>query len=318
MTDHLTRVAEAVRDACAETCNEQHTIAERRPIPATICAMHIGHIDLPAIIASAPRPETVAWQPGLRPPSVFKTSDAGRQFVADYFANGLRRHDFSRYIKAHLAADFACALADGLHSMLAAAPEAVQVADYEAVIADYARLVRELDVALNGDDAARQASLCDLVAQVKSMKEDAKPAVPDGWPTEEMISAFAAEFSVYRQRETFGPAFRAALAAAPEAPQVAAARDVLAERQRQISVEGWTPEHDDEHADYKLSSAAGCYAMFTLAYPAGDPASFWPWDKSWWKPSADQRRNLIKAGALILAEIERLDRAALASAKGGA
>lgn len=90
----------------------------------------------------------------------------------------------------------------------------------------------------------------------------------------------------------------------------AAARDVLAERQRQVSIEGWTPEHDDAHADYKLSSAAGCYAMFTLAYPAGDPPSFWPWDKSWWKPSAAQRRNLIKAGALILAEIERLDRAA--------
>lgn len=60
MDDYLTSVAEAVRDACAETCNEQHTIAERRPIPATICAMHIGHIDLPAIIASVPRPETVS------------------------------------------------------------------------------------------------------------------------------------------------------------------------------------------------------------------------------------------------------------------
>ena len=41
--------------------------------------------------------------------------------MADYFASGLRRHDFSSYIKSRLAADFACALADGLHAMLAAA-----------------------------------------------------------------------------------------------------------------------------------------------------------------------------------------------------
>lgn len=61
--------------------------------------------------------EPVAWKPGKRPPSVFKTSEAGRQYVADFFANAMRRHDFSSYIKGHLAADFACALADGLHAM---------------------------------------------------------------------------------------------------------------------------------------------------------------------------------------------------------
>lgn len=92
--------------------------------------------------------------------------------------------------------------------------------------------------------------------------------------------------------------------------QTAAARDVLAERQRQISVEGWTPEHDDRYTTGALATAAGCYAMFTLAYPPGDPVSFWPWSPSWWKPSDESRRNLVKAGALILAEIDRLDRAA--------
>lgn len=39
-------------------------------------------------------------------------------------------------------------------------------ADYEAVLADHRRLVRELDVLLNGDGAAQQASLCDVVGQV--------------------------------------------------------------------------------------------------------------------------------------------------------
>ncbi|MHC9116245.1 hypothetical protein ACYTSF_18380 [Pseudomonas aeruginosa] len=111
----------------------------------------------------------------------------------------------------------------------------------------------------------------------------------------------------------------ALLAAAPgtEVPQ--AWLDVQAERKRQIEAEGWTPEHDDEHDDEHdtgaLASAAGCYAMFSLAYPAGDPSHFWPWDKSWWKPSPDGRRNMVKAGALILAEIERLDR--VAASQGG-
>ncbi|WP_273661657.1 hypothetical protein [Pseudomonas aeruginosa] len=105
------------------------------------------------------------------------------------------------------------------------------------------------------------------------------------------------------------------LAAAPgkEVPQ--AWLDVQAERRRQVEAEGWTPEHDDEHDTGALASAAGCYAMFSLAYPAGDPSHFWPWDKSWWKPSPDGRRNMVKAGALILAEIERLDR--VAASQGG-
>lgn len=87
--------------------------------------------------------------------------------------------------------------------------------------------------------------------------------------------------------------------------------DVVAERQRQIEQEGWTPEHDDEHVDTQLAGAAACYALATVAHWAAGPAiqQFWPWDHSWWKPSDDPRRNLVKSGALILAEIERLDRA---------
>lgn len=40
-------------------------------------------------------------------------------------------------------------------------------ADYEEVLADNRRLTRELDVLLNGDGAAKQAALCDIVAQVE-------------------------------------------------------------------------------------------------------------------------------------------------------
>lgn len=86
-----------------------------------------------------------------------------------------------------------------------------------------------------------------------------------------------------------------------------AARDILTERQRQISAEGWTPAHDDQHGDGSLASAAACYAM-AGAYRNYEPREHWRWNDSWWKPSSDPRRNLEKAGALILAEMERIDR----------
>jgi hypothetical protein len=101
---------------------------------------------------------------------------------------------------------------------------------------------------------------------------------------------------------------RAAEAAQPVALSDAA-RDVLTERQRQVSVEGWTPEHDDGHGEGVLAQAAGCYARWAFEgnrLPNWTPPD-WPWDDEWWK-AGDPRRNLIKAGALILAEIERLDR----------
>lgn len=118
-------------------------------------------------------------------------------------------------------------------------------------------------------------------------------------------------------------------AAAPAAPAVdapakvlsQAARDVLAERQRQIDVEGWTPEHDDEHSDGSLSMAAACYALAQLPGPrpyAFHTSYLWTftgWPQSWFKVS-DRRRNLVKSAALNIAELERLDRAA-AQTNGG-
>lgn len=97
-----------------------------------------------------------------------------------------------------------------------------------------------------------------------------------------------------------------------------AAADVLAERARQISAEGWTTENDDLYAGGEMAAAAACYAITgvrrqskvqTILY------MLWPWSWKWWKPS-EPRRNLVKAGALILAEIERLDRAALETVPG--
>jgi hypothetical protein len=99
-----------------------------------------------------------------------------------------------------------------------------------------------------------------------------------------------------------------------------AARDVLAERRRQVEVEGWAPEHDDEHSCGELAMAASCYANPAPSiekFPSGATApEGWPWPALWWKPG-DRRRGLVKAGALILAEIERLDRAAAAIGEKG-
>jgi hypothetical protein len=86
---------------------------------------------------------------------------------------------------------------------------------------------------------------------------------------------------------------------------------IAAERRRQVEKEGWTPEHDDEHADDKLASAAACYAApkWQRAVTANGVPALWPWDKCWWKPSPDNRiRELAKAGALVAAEIDRLSR----------
>lgn len=89
-----------------------------------------------------------------------------------------------------------------------------------------------------------------------------------------------------------------------------AAIDVLAERRRQVEAEGWTPEHDDLHRLGEIAWAAAAYAEHSSReYPSVRPPAVWPWRREWWKPST-KRRDLVKAGALILAEIERLDRKA--------
>lgn len=82
--------------------------------------------------------------------------------------------------------------------------------------------------------------------------------------------------------------------------------EVSAERRRQIDEEGWNAEHDDEHPAGNLSAAAACYAAGVQLYDEQE-RNIWPWEERWWKPK-DQRRNLIRAAALIIAEIEKLDR----------
>lgn len=90
---------------------------------------------------------------------------------------------------------------------------------------------------------------------------------------------------------------------------------IATERQRQVEQEGWTPEHDDEHDTGEMMSVARAYLYHAHAILDGvkggyeTPPMAWPWDARWWKP-ADPIRSLVKAGALIAAEIDRLNRQA--------
>lgn len=101
---------------------------------------------------------------------------------------------------------------------------------------------------------------------------------------------------------------------------------VLAERTRQVVEEGWLPSHDDQHDLGQLGLAAALYAIPYEAKIAGVPLC----DQDTFiglhmtleigcgwhlKPEPDRRKRLVKAAALLLAEIERLDRDAVSEGR---
>lgn len=86
---------------------------------------------------------------------------------------------------------------------------------------------------------------------------------------------------------------------------------IAEERQRQITAEGYTAAHDDEHVCGELIDAglSHIHGAINYGHPAMQrPPLAWPWDKNQWKPNTDRIRNLVKAGALLAAEIDRLQR----------
>lgn len=77
--------------------------------------------------------------------------------------------------------------------------------------------------------------------------------------------------------------------------------EIAIERLRQITVEGWDHGHDDEHDEGALADAAAFYASVK------NIGSLWPWDPMYIK-NHPRRRQLVIAAALLVAEIERMDR----------
>lgn len=178
----------------------------------------------------------------------------------------------------------------------------------------------------SGDALIRLSDAIEAVKNAKSSAPaDAGEAAPFGWARPKGGNYFTRNELSAKRIGGLVPVY-----AAPPASRMArltdAARDMLAERRRQVEAEGWTPKHDDEHDKGEMARAAACYALhagscfawradeYQSAKPhEGNPAAqdrLWPWDMQWWKPK-DPRRDLVRAGALILAELERLDRAAL-------
>lgn len=93
---------------------------------------------------------------------------------------------------------------------------------------------------------------------------------------------------------------------------------IAAERERQVTEEGYAADHDAGH-ERDLVQAAKCYAeeaRFHIAYPDRSPGPvpvdtdtemrLWPWADQYWKPTGDPVRDLVKAGALIAAAIDSL------------
>lgn len=93
------------------------------------------------------------------------------------------------------------------------------------------------------------------------------------------------------------------------------------ERERQIKQEGWDSVHDDKHARGQLAIAAACYAAKGSGtevnvihsnierLSSGYIEEAWPWSPKWDKRGThDDKRCLVIAGALIAAEIDRLNR----------
>lgn len=107
--------------------------------------------------------------------------------------------------------------------------------------------------------------------------------------------------------------------------------EIANERRQQIEVKGWSPQHDDSHDDGAMALAACCYASPELLYVKENYANqltfrdCWPWDEKCDRrphngnvvlpnaiaPLHQRRRMLVKAAALLMAEIERLDRLSL-------
>lgn len=95
----------------------------------------------------------------------------------------------------------------------------------------------------------------------------------------------------------------------PDAERIT--REILRARLRQIQKHGFGPEHDDRYKAGELPLAAATYVMVAVRpqMRVHYRNTLWPWPDHWLRHESE-RDSLIKAAAIIIAEIERIDRKA--------
>ncbi|WP_445222221.1 hypothetical protein ACKWRH_21435 [Bradyrhizobium sp. Pa8] len=81
---------------------------------------------------------------------------------------------------------------------------------------------------------------------------------------------------------------------------------VIAERFRQIEVEGWSADHDAKYPAGVLAKAGASYAIHAGDTKGEHLPVYWPWDWEWWKPQGF-RRDMVRGTALMIAEGEKFD-----------
>ena len=92
------------------------------------------------------------------------------------------------------------------------------------------------------------------------------------------------------------------------ARQMTGSQMIAHERFRQVDDEKWTAANDDDATESQLARAGLAYAVAVVNGPSEAPNAWWPWAANFWKPTSSLRM-LVKAGALIAAEIDRRLRA---------
>lgn len=88
--------------------------------------------------------------------------------------------------------------------------------------------------------------------------------------------------------------------------------DVVLERFKQLRGKGYDAAHDDAvNPSGELALAAACYAISASRADRQkyiQPPPWWPWALDVYRPRPSRRQDLVTAAALLLAEIDRLDR----------
>ncbi|NJB80343.1 hypothetical protein [Xanthomonas arboricola] len=150
-----------------------------------------------------------------------------------------------------------------------------------------------------------------------------------GWRVSQFVMPnriqFVAEVFVDDPRQAIDAAMRATHPQPAAAVPSTGVQAIAEERARQVQVEGMTPEGDAGYRYGQLAWAAVAYMQLSAMelrdggrahIATASPPACWPWDASWWKPR-DVRRDLVRAGALIAAQLDAIDQQAKPEVRNG-